>query len=89
MSTAWCADAGGRGSPIVTTPDGMNDFVVWALGAGGNNKLHGFDGDTGADLTNGGTAALTGTSHNFLTPIVAKGKMFIANDSQAFAYAPQ
>ena len=35
-------------SPIITTTDGKSDPIVWAVGAEGDNRLHGFRGDTGA-----------------------------------------
>src|SRR5262249_1544436 len=54
VTTAWCADQNGEGSPMVTTPDGKKDFIVWALGAEGDQRLHGFDGDTGSEVYGGG-----------------------------------
>ena len=50
---SWCAAATGAGSTIVTTTDGQNDAIVWAVGSGGNDLLQGFDGDSGATIFGG------------------------------------
>ena len=50
ISVAWCAQQGGRGSPMVTTTDGRHETIVWSLGAEGDGNLHGFDADTGQSL---------------------------------------
>jgi hypothetical protein len=46
LSTAWCGAFTGRSAPIVTTTDGRSDPIVWILCAQGDNRLHGFRGDT-------------------------------------------
>jgi hypothetical protein len=57
---------------------------VWAIG--NDNKLYGFDGDTGASVVENGTAlAAVATTQ---TPIVAKGRIFVASSSQLYAYKP-
>ncbi len=63
MSSAWLMTQTGEGSPFVTTTDGTNDFIVWAVGAGGSQRLNGYNGDTGAVIFNGGGAneLMTGT----------------------------
>jgi hypothetical protein len=88
LSIAWCANAGGgRGSPIATTTDGTAEAVVWAVGAEGDNRLHGFDGDTGAVVFAGGGAGdVMTSSRRFITPIVAKGRIFVAADNQLYAF---
>ncbi len=45
--SAWTASQSGQGSPWVTTTDGTNNAIVWVVGAQGNHRLHGYDGDTG------------------------------------------
>ena len=50
MTTAWCGAFRGDGSAIVTTTDGSSNPIVWALGAEGDNRLHGFRGDTGEPI---------------------------------------
>ncbi len=87
VKTAWCASMNGMGSPAVSTSDGMNDAIVWAVGAEGDNRLHGFDGDTGAELFAGGGANDGfGPVHRYVTPIVAKGRIFVAADQQVAAF---
>jgi hypothetical protein len=80
---AWCAQQGGSGSPMVTTTDGHADAVVWSLGAG----LRGFDGDTGATIFNGGGAGngISGFS-NWITPIAARGRIYVATNSNVHAF---
>jgi hypothetical protein len=85
MQVAWCAAQSGKGSPIVTSTDGQSEVMVWSLGAEGDNQVHGFDGDTGAALFHGVPDSLH-TVRRFQTPIVAKGRMFVAADGQLYAY---
>src|SRR4029077_14980380 len=54
ISIAWCAYGSGRGSPFVTSTDGTNNVIVWAVGAQGDQRLHGFDGDSGEVIFAGG-----------------------------------
>ena len=51
---AWAVTQTGQGSPWVTTTDGTNNAIVWVVGAQGDGKLHGYDGDTGAVVYPGG-----------------------------------
>ncbi len=53
LAGSWCATTG-SGSPMVTTTDGTSDAIVWSMGAESDDLLHGFDGDTGAVVFNGG-----------------------------------
>ena len=87
MAVAWCNDQGGDGSPMVTTTDGTNDAIVWALGSEGDNRLHGFDADSGAVIFDGGTATFS-QSRRFNTPIAAKGKIYWAADGAVYAFTP-
>ena len=90
ISVAWCAKQNGGGSPMVTTPDGKSDMIVWGLGAGGDGRLHGFDGDTGAVVFNGGGAmdAMSAIQGNE-TAIAAKGRMFVAAQNAVYAFTTQ
>jgi hypothetical protein len=82
-SVAWCATQGGNGSPIVTTTDGQADAIVWSLGS----RLVGFDGDTGAVIFNGGGASDTiSTLSKFVTPIVARGRIYVAADANVYSF---
>src|SRR5213595_741359 len=54
---AWTISQNGRGSPWVTTTDGTNNMIVWyAATSGGDQRLHAYDGDTGAVIYTGGGA---------------------------------
>jgi hypothetical protein len=88
MVSAWTVSQGGRGSPFVTSTDGSNNVVVWGIGAGSDQRLHGFDGDTGAVVFNGGGAnELMAGTHNFQTAIAARGRIFVATDRKIYAFA--
>src|SRR6266436_2804693 len=63
FSTAWCGDLSGAGSPIVTTSDGRADPIVWIVGAEGDNRLHGFRGDTGEPILDRSNSAMAGIHH--------------------------
>jgi hypothetical protein len=87
ITVAWCADQHGRGSPIVTTPDGRSEPIVWSVGAGGDGRLRGFDGETGQVVFDGGGPgdAMSGVQR-YQTPIVAKGRIFVAGDREVYAF---
>ena len=46
--------SGGCGSPFVTSTDGTNNMIVWVVGTEGDQRLHGYEGDTGAVVYAGG-----------------------------------
>lgn len=87
VRVAWCADPHGAGSPIATTTDGRSEAIVWSVGAEGDNRLRGFDGDTGQVVFDGGGPGdVMSLVRRFQTPIVAKGRMFVAADDQLYAF---
>jgi hypothetical protein len=87
LSVAWCAGGSGQGSPIMTTTDGTAEPIVWWVSAEGDNKLRGFNGDTGAVVFNGGGADEQMAAVNrFQTPIVAKGRIFVAGANAVYAF---
>jgi hypothetical protein len=99
LTLAWCSGAGGgKGSPIATTIDGTNEAIVWYLGTAdiGDGRLHGFDGDTGAVVfAGGGPNDIMYNTVEFVTPIYAKGTIYIAGgqlappmNGQLFALRP-
>jgi len=89
MSVAWCADAQGEGSPIVTTSDGTNDALVWAAGAENSNQLHAWDLLTGQLVfTGGGSGDKIPNVRHFTTPIVAHGRIFVGADGVLYALKP-
>jgi hypothetical protein len=88
MVSAWTVSQGGRGSPFVTSTDGSNNVVVWGIGAGSDQQLHGFDGDTGAVVFNGGgSSELMAGTHAFQTAIAARGRIFVATDRKIYAFS--
>src|SRR5262249_11660065 len=88
LTTAWCGALRGAGSPIVTTTDGHSDPVVWIAGAEGDNRLHGFRGDTGEPIFTGGGSkeVMTGLRH-FRALIGTETRLFVASDSRLYAFA--
>jgi hypothetical protein len=87
LNSAWCARLYGRGAPIVTTTDGGSEPIVWAVGAEGDNRLHGFRGNTGQEIYTGGGSGegMTGLRH-FATILVAAGRFYIAGDGRIFTF---
>ena len=87
MTMAWCAKENGRGSPFVTTTAGLTNTLVWGIGAEGDQRLHGFDGDTGAVVfAGGGGPELMAGTRRFATGIVARGRLFIGADNRVYAF---
>jgi hypothetical protein len=87
LSSVWCADQMGNGSPMTTTTDGTHETVVWAMGAEGDDRLHGFDGSTGQVVFDGGgpNDQMSGV-RRFATPIAAKGRIYAAGTGAVFAF---
>jgi outer membrane protein assembly factor BamB len=87
LRTAWCAPLDGAGAPIVTTSSTQADPIVWITGAEGDNRLHGFRGDTGEEVFGGGGAAeeMAGLRH-FGTILVARRRLYVAGDGRIYAF---
>ena len=87
ISSAWCARLDGGGAPIVTTTDGIAEPIVWAAGAEGDDRLHGFRGDTGDEIYKGGGAG-DGMSRlrHLVTILAAAGRFYVAGDGRIFAF---
>ena len=83
MNTAWCGGVSGRGSAIATTTDGHSNPIVWVLGAEGDNRLHGFRGDTGEPLVT--SEPLSGLRH-FETLIATQDRLYVGADG-AFTHS--
>jgi hypothetical protein len=85
--SGWSMGQNGRGSPWVTTTDGINNAIVWVAGVGGDQRLHGYNGDTGAVVYTGGGAneLMTGT-RQWNTGIVARGRIYFAADNKVYAF---
>ena len=85
---------GGCGSPFVTSTDGTNNMIVWVVGTedhltAGDQRLHGYDGDTGAVVYDGGgpNELMAGTHYYSTTGIVARGRIYVAGDNKVYAFA--
>lgn len=87
IATAWCAGVRGAGSPIVTTSDGHSDPIVWMVGAEGDNRLHGFRGDTGEPLFDAAAGPTMSGLRHFQTLIATKGRLYVAADRRVYAFA--
>jgi hypothetical protein len=81
---AWSVSQTGKGSPWVTTTDGTHNAIVWVVGAEGDGKLHGYDGDTGAVIY-AGTDVMTGT-RKWNSGTAARGSIYVANDNKVYAF---
>ena len=85
---------GGCGSPFVTSTDGTDNMIVWVVGTedhltAGDQRLHGYDGDTGAVVYDGGgpNELMAGTHYYSTTGIVARGRIYVAGDNKVYAFA--
>src|SRR6476660_776900 len=84
---AWSMSQGGRGSPWVTTTDGTNNVIVWVAGVAGDQRLHGYDGDTGAVIYAGGGAnELMSGTRQWNTGMVARGRIYFGADNKVYAF---
>jgi outer membrane protein assembly factor BamB len=88
ITSVWSKTQSGVGSPFVTSTDGINNVIVWAVGSGGDQRLHGYDGDTGNVIFGGGGANDTvGGTHSYSTTgIVARGHVYVAGDNRVYAF---
>ncbi len=84
LATAWCGAVDGTGSPMATTTDGTANPIVWIVGAEGDNRLHGFRGDTGEPLFT--SDALAGL-RRFQTLIATQDRLYVAADGKVYAFA--
>jgi hypothetical protein len=90
IPSVWGVNQNGCGSPFVSSTDGTNNMIVWTVGTGtnGDQRLHGYDGDTGAVVYAGGGAneLMAGTHSYSTTGIVARGRMYVATDNKVYAF---
>jgi len=95
--SAWSVNRGngGCGSPFVTSTDGTSNTIVWVAGTEdphdsvGDQRLHGYDGQTGAVVYGGGGAneLMAGTHRYNTTGIAARGRIYVAGDNKVYAFA--
>jgi PQQ enzyme-like repeat protein len=93
ISGGWSVGRNGCGSPFVTSTDGTNNMIVWVVGTAtngfpGDQRLHGYDGDTGAVVYAGGNAdeLMAGTHSYSTTGIVTRGRIYVAGDNKVYAF---
>jgi hypothetical protein len=85
---AWSVSQNGQGSPWVTTTNGTDNVIVWAVNSGnGDQRLRGFNGDTGAVVYAGGgpNELMNGTS-KWNTGIVTRGRVYFAGTNKVYAF---
>jgi len=95
----WNVNRGnnGCGSPFVTSTDGTNNMIVWFVGTPdpfspgttGDQRLHGYDGDTGVVVYAGGgpNELMAGTHSYSTTGVAARGRIYVAADNKVYAFA--
>src|SRR6266480_6953221 len=99
IASGWSVNrnAGGCGSPFVTSTDGANNMIVWVVGTEvhnapgdqpGDQRLHGYDGDTGVVVYAGGgpNELMAGTHYYSTTGIVARGRIYVAGDNKVYSF---
>src|SRR5437667_501826 len=85
--SGWSVGQSGRGSPWVTTTDGTNNFIVWVVGVQGDQRLHGYNADTGAVIYAGGGAnELMSGTRQWNTGMVARGRIYFGADNKIYAF---
>jgi outer membrane protein assembly factor BamB len=89
ITNGWSVSRNGCGSPFVTSTDGTNNMIVWVVGASGDQRLHGYDGDTGTVVYAGGgpNELMAGTHSYNTTGIAARGRIYISTDNKLYAFA--
>jgi len=69
----------------VTTTDGQSESVVWTIGSESSQQLRAFDGDTGEVIFDG-TGTDVDTYKRFVSPIVGKGRIYVAGATGVHAF---
>ena len=87
ITIVWAVSQAGLGSPFVTSTDGTNNVIVWGIGCEGDQRLHGFDGDTGAAVfSGGGVDELMAGTRRYSTAIAVRGRIYVATDNKVYAF---
>jgi hypothetical protein len=85
--SAWNVSQSGQGSPWVTTTDGTNNAIVWVVGAQGDHRLHGYNGETGAVVyAGGGNNELMTGDRKWNSGMAARGSIYVANDNKVYKF---
>lgn len=90
----WCSNESDLSLPITSMTDATGkDAIVWNMSSstgGGSSRLYAYDAESGAEIFAGGgngDVMKSGVRY-FNTPIVAKGKVYVAANAQLYAYTP-
>jgi hypothetical protein len=87
IALAWNVNDGGRSSPWVTSTDGTNNTIVWVAGIEDDGRLHGYNGDNGAVIFNGGGPnEQMGVLRQWNTGMVARGRIYFGGDNKIYAF---
>ena len=88
IAIGWDVSRNGCGSPFVSSTGGTNNVIVWVVGASGDQRLHGYDGDSGTVVYAGGgeNELMAGTHKWSTTGIVARGRIYVATDNKVYAF---
>jgi hypothetical protein len=83
-TVVWCSDEANLGSPMVTTTDGTSNVIVWDA----NNRLYGYDGDTGTKVYAGGGNGdvLAHSLHIFNTVIETKSRIVVGTTNRLYVF---
>jgi hypothetical protein len=84
VTTAWCSTQNDLGSPMVTTTDGTSNAIVWNA----DDKLYGWNGDTGAVIVDGTKTKMSTGIQKWNTPIDAKGRIVVGVNGQLYVFTP-
>jgi outer membrane protein assembly factor BamB len=88
INSSWSRPGNPCGPPFVTSTGGTNNMIVWVVGTDGDQRLHGYDGDTGTVVYAGGgvNELIPGTHSYSTTGIVARGRIYVAGDNKVYAF---
>jgi len=90
ITTRWCAALDGAGDPIVTSTNGRDERIVWAAGAEGDNRLHGFSAANGAVVfAGGGPGDAMQNLRHMSTLLAAQGRIYVPADGRIYAFMPR
>jgi hypothetical protein len=90
FSMGWCAGSNGNAAPIVSESAPGVEAVVWAVT--GNAALAAYDGDTGQPLTladGGALPSVPANMQHWVSPIIAKGRLYVPTDGALYAFTVQ
>ncbi|HUB07596.1 MAG TPA: hypothetical protein VMB50_11370 [Myxococcales bacterium] len=81
LGAGWQSGNGGNGSPIVSTSDGTNDYMVWVT----DGNLTALDGDSGNQVAQ---VSIPDGYTKWVTPIIAQGALYLAGNNQLMKFDP-